>query len=56
MRCGAQCLEDVLSTVRGKVVPGGAIVGLPTHGRNGQDQPPRHLLATSGGWARAGQR
>jgi hypothetical protein len=52
MRCGAQCLDDVLSVVRGKAVQGGAIVVLHTHGRNGQYPPHLHLLATSGGWDR----
>jgi hypothetical protein len=56
MRCGAQCLDDVLSTVRGKAVQGGAIVVLHTHGRNGQYHPHLHLLATSGGWDRHGHR
>jgi len=56
MRCGAQCLDDVLSVVRGKAVQGGAIVVLHTHGRNGQYHPHLHLLATSGGWDRQSQR
>jgi hypothetical protein len=56
MRCGAQCLDDVLSVVRGKAVQGGAIVVLHTHGRNGQYPPHLHLLAASGGWDRHGQR
>lgn len=56
MRCGAQCLDDVLSVTCGKVVQGGAIVVLHTHGRNGQYHPHLHLLATSGGWEPRGQR
>jgi hypothetical protein len=56
MRCGAQWLEDVLSTVRGKAVQGGAIVVLHTHGRNGQYHPHLHLLATSGGFDHDRQR
>ena len=56
MRCGAQCLDDVLSVVRGKAVHGGAIVVLHTHGRKGQYHPHLHLLATSGGWDRHGDR
>jgi hypothetical protein len=56
MRCGAQCLDDVLSVVRGKAVQGGSIVVLHTHGRNGQYHPHLHLLATSGGWDPQGQR
>src|SRR4030095_3115993 len=56
MRCGAQCLDAVLSVVRGKAVQGGSIVGLHTHGRNGQYHPHLHLLATSGGWEPKGHR
>src|SRR6058998_2871077 len=50
MRCGAQCLDDFSSTVRGKVLKGGSITVLHTHGRNGQYHPHLHLLATSGGY------
>src|SRR5215813_10369372 len=50
MRCGAQCLDDVYSTVRGKALRGGYITVLHTHGRNGQYHPHLHLLATSGGY------
>jgi hypothetical protein len=49
MRCGAQCLDDVYSTVRGKALRGGSITVLHTHGRNGQYHPHLHVLATSGG-------
>lgn len=49
IRCGAQCLDDVSSTVRGKALKGGSITGLHTHGRNGPYHPPLHLIATSGG-------
>ena len=35
MRCGAQCLDDFYSTVRGKVLRGWYITVLHTHGRNG---------------------
>src|SRR3989454_8206722 len=50
MRCGAQCLDDFYSTVRGKALRGGSITVLHTHGRNGQYHPHLHLLATSGGY------
>ncbi len=50
MRCGAQCLDDFYSTVRGKALKGGYITVLHTHGRNGQYHPHLHLLATSGGY------
>ena len=39
MRCGAQCLDDFYSEVRGKALKGGYITVLHTHGRNGQYHP-----------------
>jgi hypothetical protein len=54
MRCGAQCLDDFYSTVRGKALKGGYITVLHTHGRNGQYHPHLHLLATSGGYDASG--
>jgi len=36
MRCGAPCLDDFSSTVRGKALKGGSITVLHTHGRHGQ--------------------
>ena len=36
MRCGAQCLDDFYSTIKGKTLRGGSITVLHTHGRNGQ--------------------
>jgi hypothetical protein len=36
IRCGAQCLDDFYSEVRGKALQGGYIAVLHTHGRNGQ--------------------
>ena len=56
MRCGAHCLDDFYSTVRGKALTGGAITVLHTHGRNGQYHPHLHLLATSGGYDAQGER
>jgi hypothetical protein len=56
MRCGAQCLDEVVSVVCGKAVQSGAIVVLHTHGRNGQYHPHVHFLAASGGWNRLAQR
>ena len=55
-RCGAPCLDDVYSAVRGKALRGGSLVGLHTPGRKGQDHPPLHLLATSGGDDEQGER
>jgi len=56
MRCGGQCLDDFYSDVRGKVLQGGYITVLHTHGRNGQYHPHRHLIATSGGYDGQGER
>jgi hypothetical protein len=56
MRCGVQCMDDFYSAVRGKALQGGYIVVLHTHGRNGQYHPHLHLIATSGGFDRQGQR
>src|SRR5256712_7248548 len=56
MRCGAQCLDDFYSDVRGKALRGGYITVLHTHGRNGQYHPHLHLLATSGGYDAPGER
>ena len=50
MRCSAQCLNDFYSEVRGKVLKGGYITVVHTHGRNGQYHPHVHVLATSGGY------
>ncbi|MGE3537302.1 MAG: transposase [Candidatus Tectimicrobiota bacterium] len=50
MRCGAQCLDDFYSTVKGTPLQGGYITVLHTHGRTGQYHPYLHLLATSGGY------
>jgi hypothetical protein len=49
IRCGAQCLDDFSSTVKGKALKGGSITVLHTHGRNGHYHPHLHVLATSGG-------
>ena len=56
MRCGAQCLDDFYSTVKGKALKGGYITVLHTHGRNGQYHPHLHVLATSGGYDSQGAR
>jgi Putative transposase len=55
-RCGAQCLEDFYSTVRGKALRGGSSTVLHTHGRHGQYHPPLHLLTPSGGYDAQGAR
>jgi hypothetical protein len=51
MRCGVRCLDDCFSRVSGYALKGGYIVVIQTHGRNGQYNPHRHIIATSGGWA-----
>jgi hypothetical protein len=56
MRCGARCLDDVFSQVRGKPLTGGYIMVIQTHGRNGQYNPHLHCIATSGGWDQQAQR
>jgi Putative transposase len=43
-------LDDVFSRVSGKLLKGGYIVVIQTHGRNGQYNPHLHIIATSGGW------
>src|SRR5215467_2385334 len=55
MRCGARCLDDVFSHVRGKPLKGGDIMVIQTHGRNGQYNPHLHCIATSGGWEQEAQ-
>src|SRR6266446_8962941 len=55
-RCGAQCLDDFSSTVRGKALKGGSITVLHTHGRNGHYHPHLPLIATSGGYDEQGER
>ena len=56
IRCGPRCLDDFYSTVRGKTLQGGYITVLHTHGRNGQYHPHLHVLATSGGYDKSGER
>jgi hypothetical protein len=56
MRCGARCLNDFYSEVRGKALQGGYITVIHTHGRNGQYHPHLHLIATSGGYDEAQER
>lgn len=49
MKCGAECLEDVVSTVKRERLKIGSIVVLQTHGRSGQYNPHLHVIMTSGG-------
>lgn len=54
MRCGVRCLDDVWRRASGKPLKGGYIVVIQTHGRNGQYNLHRHIIATSGGWDHKG--
>jgi len=49
MRCGYECLEDVVSEVKRQCVKIGAIVVIQTHGRSGQYNPHLHIIMTNGG-------
>ena len=49
MKCGAECLEDVVSTVKRKKLKIGNIVVVQTHGRSGRYNPHLHIIMTSGG-------
>jgi len=55
MRCGARCLDDGFSHVRGKPLQGGYLMGIQTPGRHGQYHPPLHGIAPSGGWQQEAQ-
>ena len=56
MQCGARCLDDLYSEVKGKALKGGSITVIHPHGRNGQYHPHGHLIATSGGYDGAEER
>jgi len=49
MRCGYECLEDVVSQGKGHDIKIGAIVVIQTHGRSGHYNPHLHIIMTSGG-------
>ena len=49
MRCGYECLEDVVSTALRQQVKIGIIVVVQTHGRSGKYNPHLHIIMTSGG-------
>ena len=49
MRCGYECLEDVVSTVLRRRLKIGTIVVVQTHGRSGHYNPHLHIIMTSGG-------
>ncbi len=49
MKCGAECLEDVVGLVKRKNLKIGSIVVVQTHGRSGRYNPHLHIIMTSGG-------
>jgi hypothetical protein len=49
MRCGCECLEDVVGTAVRQKVRIGAIVVVQTHGRSGHYNPHLHIIMSSGG-------
>lgn len=49
MRCGHECLEDVVSTALRRKLKVGTIVVVQTHGRSGHYNPHLHIIMTSGG-------
>ncbi len=49
MKCGHECLEDVVSTVRRLSLKIGNIVVVQPHGRSGHYNPHLHIIMTSGG-------
>lgn len=48
--CGVSCLDDFLSFVSKRVIKGGYIVVLQTHGRSGEYNVHLHIIGTSGGY------
>jgi len=49
MRCGYECLEDLVSTVRRQDIKIGTIIVVQTHGRSGHYNPHLHIIMTNGG-------
>ncbi len=49
MRCGYECLEDVVGGIKRKPLKIGCIVVVRTHGRSGSYNPHLHVVMTSGG-------
>ena len=49
MKCGYECLEDVVSTVKRAPLKIGCIVVVQTHGRSGRYNPHLHIIMTSRG-------
>ncbi len=55
MKCGHECLEDVVNFVLKTVLKIGCIVVVQTHGRSGRYNPHLHIIMTSGGLCTAGE-
>ncbi len=49
MRCGYECLEDVVNTLKRVSLKIGCIVIVQTHGRSGHYNPHLHIIMTAGG-------
>lgn len=49
MKCGSECLEDLVGSVKRKKLKIGTIVVVQTHGRSGRYNPHLHIIMTSGG-------
>ena len=49
LKCGAECLEDVVGSVKRKKLKIRSIVVVQTHGRSGRYNPHLHITMTSGG-------
>ena len=49
MRCGYECLEDVVSSIKRLSLKIGIIVVVQTHGRSGRFNPHLHIIMTNGG-------
>ena len=49
MKTAYQCLQEVVSVARKKIVKIGAIVVIHTHGRSGSYNPHAHIIMTDGG-------
>jgi len=49
MKCGYECLEDVVSKAIRKELKIGCIVVVQTHGRSGRYNPHLHIIMTNGG-------
>ncbi len=53
MRCGYECLEDVISSVKKQSLKTGVIIVVQTHGRSGHYNPHLHIILSNGGISEA---